>query len=173
VALAVDYLIGNVHQPQPVSGGPAKVPSLDIESVEHEQTHSKRTLFHLELFASQRKCQFYLNTINQDGNQQQRGKRETRNPFTLTCYSFAPLCELPQATMPPLAVPPDVICSLIVNLLNLLVNALLLWQSQKLFIVMVCFVGSEDSKASHPRTAYSDTEATRAMPRLRRHISQS
>jgi hypothetical protein len=111
VALAVDYLIGNVHQPQPVSGGPAKVPSLYIESVEHEQTHSKRTFFHLELFASQRKCQFYLNTINQDGNQQHRGKRETRNPFTLTCYSFAPLCELRQATMPPLAVPPDVICS--------------------------------------------------------------
>jgi hypothetical protein len=42
------------------------------------------------------------------------------------------------------AVSPDFICSLIFNLLNLLVNVLLLWQSQKLFVIMVCFAGSRN-----------------------------
>jgi hypothetical protein len=65
-------------------------------------------------------------------------------PFIRLLYHIRLLYKLDQVIMSSSAVSPDFICSLIFNLLNLLVNVLLLWQSQKLFVIMVCFAGSRN-----------------------------
>jgi Co/Zn/Cd efflux system component len=80
------------------------------------------------------------------------------------------LYELRQDIMSWSAVSPDFICSLVINILNLLVNVLLLWQSQKLFVVMVCLAESRNVEKlviSDPLTVLqkqrdTDTEATTA-----------
>jgi len=46
---------------------------------------------------------------------------------------------------------PDSICDLIVNILNLLVNILLLWQSQKLVVIVVSWEGSSEICSSQIR----------------------
>lgn len=76
-----------------------------------------------------------------------RSRKERREFVTFLLYFFTMLrllYKLDQVTMSSSAVSLDFICSLIVNLLNILVNVLLLWQSQKLFVIIVCFAGSRN-----------------------------
>lgn len=73
-----------------------------------------------------------------------RNQEEVEYFSILSFYFFDVLhflYKLHQVIMSSSTVSLDFICNLIVNLLNLLVNALLLWQSQKLFVNMVCRAG--------------------------------
>lgn len=43
------------------------------------------------------------------------------------------------------ALSPDAICDLVINVTNVLVNVLLLWQSQKLLVIAVSYAGSQSA----------------------------